>query len=40
MVDEMVAEMNQVGFQEIMAEAQRQVDEFLAANPASSESAE
>ena len=39
MVDEMVAEMNQVGFQEIMAEAQRQVDEFLAANPASSESA-
>ena len=33
MVADMVAKMNELGFQEIMAEAQRQVDEFLAANP-------
>ena len=29
----MVEELNGAGFQEVMAEAQRQVDEFLAANP-------
>ena len=33
MVAQMVEELNGAGFQEVMAEAQRQVDEFLAANP-------
>ena len=43
MVPQMVEELNGAGFQEIIAEAQRQVDEFLAANPpaaSTSESAE
>ena len=35
MVKQMVDELNAAGFQDVMAEAQRQVDEFLAANPAS-----
>ena len=45
MVAQMVDELNGAGFQEVLAEAQRQVDEFLAANPpeastATAESAE
>lgn len=40
MVPEMVAELNGAGFQEVMAEAQRQVDEFLAANPPAASTAE
>ena len=33
MVAQMVDELNAAGFQDVLAEAQRQVDEFLAANP-------
>ena len=40
MVAELVSEMNAVGFQDIIAEAQAQVDAFLAENPPEAASAE
>lgn len=39
LVPTMVEELNAAGFQDVIAEAQAQVDEFLAANPASAETA-
>ena len=40
MVPQMVEELNGAGFQDVIAEAQRQVDEFLAANPPAASTAE